>query len=225
MSYCKTLEDRKACSVYPNCTRCDIILSFSNCTEKLSLRHVFYTHRSQNLKARSHDPILRIRFLVPKIGSRRSDGPISRFCFCGENVGRPFVVCSHDPIFRTNKESSIWRQTEHRDIMQNLSAPFIFQEECRMKIEHVPFPSVSSKLRICVLEGRFQCVHTIRFSESTKIGSLKTDRASLKIGEILKIKRKGFIELLIKCQYLSFWDTWFTCFGTVAEKVPIKKLT
>ena len=32
------------------------------------------------LKARSHDPILRIRFLVPKIGSRRSDGPISRAC-------------------------------------------------------------------------------------------------------------------------------------------------
>ena len=62
------------------------------------------------LKTRSHDPILRIRFLVPKIGSRRSDGPISRFRFCGENVGRSFVVCSHDPIFRTNKESSIWRQ-------------------------------------------------------------------------------------------------------------------
>ena len=40
------------------------------------------------LKARSHDLILRIRFLGPKIGSRRSDGPISRFRFCGENVGR-----------------------------------------------------------------------------------------------------------------------------------------
>ena len=24
--------------------------------------------------------------------------------------------------------------------MQNLSVPFIFQEECRMKIEHVPYP-------------------------------------------------------------------------------------
>ena len=86
---------------------------------------------SQNtVKARSHDPILRIRFLVPKIGSRRSDGPISRFRFCGENVGKSFVVCSHDPIFRTNKESSIWCQNDQRDIMQNLSAPFIFQEEC-----------------------------------------------------------------------------------------------
>ena len=52
------------------------------------------------LKARSHDSILRIRFLVPKIGSRRSDGPILRFRFCGENFGRSFVVCSHDPILR-----------------------------------------------------------------------------------------------------------------------------
>ena len=94
------------------------------------------------LKARSHDAILRIRFLVPKIRSRCSGGPISRFRFCGENVGRSFVVCSHDPIFRTDKESSIWRQNKHRDIMQNLSAPFIFQEECRMKIEHVLFPFV-----------------------------------------------------------------------------------
>ena len=40
--------------------------------------------------------------MVPKIGSRCSDGPISRFRFCGENVGRSFVVCSHDPIFRTD---------------------------------------------------------------------------------------------------------------------------
>ena len=73
-----------------------------------------------SLKARSYDQILRIRFLVPKIGSRRSDGAISRFRFCGENVGRSFVVCSHDPIFRTDKGSSIWRQNDHRDIMQNL---------------------------------------------------------------------------------------------------------
>ena len=82
---------------------------------------------ANHIKARSHDPILRIRFLVSKIGSRRSDGPISRFCFCGENVGRSFVVCSHDPIFRTGKESSIWRQNDYMDIIQNLSAPFICQ--------------------------------------------------------------------------------------------------
>ena len=101
-----------------------------------------------SLKARSHDPFLRIRFLVPKTGSMRSDGPISRFRFCGEDVGRSFVVCSHDPFFRTNKESSIWR-------VQNLSVPFIFQGECRMKIEEVLFPSVFSKLGIRLMEGHF----------------------------------------------------------------------
>ena len=63
--------------------------------------------------------------------------------------------------------------------MQNLSAPFIFQKECRMKIEYVLFPSVFfSKLRIRVLEGHFQCVHTIRLLEPTKIGLLKTDRVN-----------------------------------------------
>ena len=76
-------------------------------------------------------------------------------------------MCSHDPIFRTDKESSIWRQKGHRD-MQNLSAPFIIQEECRMEIEHVLFPSVFSKLRIRVSEGYFQCVHTVRFLEPLK---------------------------------------------------------
>ena len=93
--------------------------------------------KTDGIKARSHDPILRIRFLVPKIGRRRSDGLISRFCFCDENVGRSFVVCLHDLILR-NKKYSIWRQNDHRDIMQNLSASFIFQ----MKIEPVLFPSV-----------------------------------------------------------------------------------
>ena len=116
--------------------------------------------------------------MVPKIGSRRSDGPISRFRSCGENVGRSFVVCSHNPIFRTGKESSIWSQNDHRDIMQNLSVPFIFPEDCRIKIEHVLLPSVFLKLRIHVSEGHFQCVHTIRFSEPTKFGYLKTDRVN-----------------------------------------------
>ena len=32
-----------------------------------------------------------------------------------------------------------------KKIMQNLSVPFIFQRECRMKIEHVLFPSVFFK--------------------------------------------------------------------------------
>ena len=99
-------------------------------------------NKGTSLKARSHDAILRIRLLVPKIGSRGSNGPISRFRFCGENIGRSFVVCSHNPIFRTDKESSIWRQNDHRDIMKNLSAPFMFQEQYRIKIKHVLFPSV-----------------------------------------------------------------------------------
>ena len=53
--------------------------------------------------------------MVPKTGSRRSDGPISKvnFRFCGENVGRSFLACSHDPFFRNNKESSIWRQNDY----------------------------------------------------------------------------------------------------------------
>ena len=73
---------------------------------------------------------------------------------------------------------SNWYQNYHRAIMQNLLAPFIFQEECRMKIEHVLFPYVFSKLPTRVSEGHFQCVHTIRFAEPTKIGSLKTDRVN-----------------------------------------------
>ena len=47
-----------------------------------------------------------------------------------------------------------------------------------MKIEHVLFPSVFSKLRIRVSEGHFQRVYMIRFSERTKIGSLETDRVN-----------------------------------------------
>ena len=46
------------------------------------LRHQFCHRNSAYLKARSHDPISKIRFLIPKIGRRRSYGPISRFRFC-----------------------------------------------------------------------------------------------------------------------------------------------
>ena len=34
-----------------------------------------------------------------------------------------------------------------KTIMQNLSVPFIFQGECRTKIEHVLFPSVFFKIK------------------------------------------------------------------------------
>ena len=110
--------------------------------------------------ARSHDPILRIRFLVPKIGRRHSVGLISRFCFCSENVVRSFVVYPHHPIFRTHKEPSIWRQNDHRDIIQNLSAPFIFHEKCRMKTEHVLLPSDFFKItNHCVGRSFSMCSH------------------------------------------------------------------
>ena len=56
-------------------------------------------------------PVHTIRFLVPKIGSSLWDGLISRFRFCGENVGRSFVVCSRDPIFRSNRKFSVWSKT------------------------------------------------------------------------------------------------------------------
>ena len=135
----------------------------------------FWKLTGEFTKARFHDPILRIQFLVPKIGSRRSDGPISRFRFCGENVGRSFLVCSHDPILRTNKESSIWPQNDHRDIMQNFLAPFILQEKCRMKIEHVLFPSVFFKIMDpCVGRSFSMCSQDPIFG-TNKIGSLKTD--------------------------------------------------
>ena len=44
-----------------------------------------------------------------------------------------------------------------------------------MKIEHVLFPSVFLELLIRVPEGHFECVHKIRCSEPTKLGSLKTN--------------------------------------------------
>ena len=51
-------------------------------------------------------------------------------------------MCSHDPFFRTKtKNLQFGAKSNDKDIMQNLSAPFIFQKECRMKIEHVLFPS------------------------------------------------------------------------------------
>ena len=91
----------------------------------------------------------------------------------GENVGRSFAVCLHDLIFRTEKESSIWRQNDHRDIMQNLPAHFIFQEECRMEIKHVLVPSVFQTYgSVC----RKVILNVIL--EPTKIGSLKTDHVN-----------------------------------------------
>ena len=71
-------------------------------------------------------------------------------------------MCSHDPFFRTNKESSIGQ-------MQNLSVPFIFQGECRMKIEHVLFPSVFFKIKD-PFDGRsfLMCSHDPFFRSQQK---------------------------------------------------------
>ena len=53
--------------------------------------------------------------------------------------------------------SEIWKQAFRRSDFKVpfLLAPFIFQEECRMKIEHVLFPSLVSELQIRVSEGHF----------------------------------------------------------------------
>ena len=107
--------------------------------------------KNGDVKALSHDPFSRIRFLVPKTGSRRSDSPISRFRFCGENVGRSFVVCSHDPFFKTNKESSIWRQNDHAKFVGTCHLSRRVSDENRT----CSFPSVFSKLRIRLMEGHF----------------------------------------------------------------------
>ena len=61
-------------------------------------------------------------------------------------------MCSYDPFFRTNKGSSIWRQNDYAKLV----GTFIFQGECRMKIEHVLFPPVFfGNLRIRLMEGHF----------------------------------------------------------------------
>ena len=123
------------------------------------------------LKARSHDPFLRIRFLVPKIGSRRSDGPISRFRFCGENVGRSFAVCSHDPFFRTNKESLIWRQNDHAKFVGTSKRVSDENRACSISIR------VFKITDPCDGRSFLMCSHD-PFSEPTKIESFKMDRVN-----------------------------------------------
>ena len=104
------------------------------------------------LEARPDDPFLRIRFLVPKTGSRHSDGPISRFRFCGENVGRSFIMCSHDPFSRTNKESSIWRQNDHAKFVGAFHLSRRVSDENRACSISIRF---FSKSRIRFMEGHF----------------------------------------------------------------------
>ena len=103
--------------------------------------------------------------------------PISWFRFCGENVGRSFVVCSHDPIFRTDKESffNLAPKQSHAKYV----GAFHLSGRVSDEIKHVLFPFVFFfKIRDLCVEGHYQCVHTIRFSEPTKIGSVKMDRVN-----------------------------------------------
>ena len=88
-------------------------------------------------------------------------------------------MCSHDPTFRTDKESSIGRRNDHRNIMQNLTAPFMFQKERRKKIKHLLFPSgLFFKITDpCVRRSLSMCSHDPIFG-TNKIGSLKTDRVN-----------------------------------------------
>ena len=146
------------------------VLSFSMSlfrSGQLSLASSVHTFpvETDGLKAR-----LRIRFLVPKSWKqafRRSDFKVPFLWWeCRK------VICSVFTRSHFQDEQRIFNlaPSDHRDIMQNLSAPFIFQEECRMKIEHVLFPSVYSKSTDpCVGRSFSMSSHDPIFSEPTKI--------------------------------------------------------
>ena len=75
-------------------------IHFSSNLSILILKFFWRSMPPDPLKARSYVPISKTRLLLPKIGSRRSDGPISRFRFCGEN----FNVFTR-PDFRNQQKS------------------------------------------------------------------------------------------------------------------------
>ena len=75
-----------------------------------------------------------------------------------------------------------------------------------MKIEHVLFPSVFSKLRIRVSEGHFYCAHMIQFSKPTKIRSC--ERA-------YKVQNSPRL-LCRKAKLLLFGAIWFL-FDTIGH--------
>ena len=127
------------------------------------------------LKARFHDPFLRIRFLVLKIGSRRSDGPISRFRFCGENVGRSFITIRFSEL---TKNLQFGAKTITGILCKICRRLFIFQEECQMKMEHVLFPSFFLKITDLCVGRSFSMYSHDPISQPTKFGSLKTDRVN-----------------------------------------------
>ena len=91
-------------------------------------------------------------FWFHKTGSRRSDHPISRFRFCNENVGRSFVVCSHDLFFKIIKESSIWRTNDHAKFVDAFHLSRRVSDENRACSISICF---FFKLRIHLMEGHF----------------------------------------------------------------------
>ena len=119
--------------------------------------------------------------MVPKIGSRCSDGPISRFRFCGENVVRSFGCVQTIRFSEPTKNLHFSAKTITGDIMQNFSAPFILQDECRMKIEHIPLPSVFFKLTdSCVVRSLSMCSHdpTVGTNENRILKNRSCERVS-----------------------------------------------
>ena len=62
-----------------------------------------------------------------------------------------------NPILGSENWTQVFRRSDFKLLF--LSAHYIFQKEYQMKIEHVLFPFVFSKLRIRVSEGHFYCVH------------------------------------------------------------------
>ena len=94
------------------------------------------------LKALSDDQVLRIQFFGSKNWKQALGRSDLKVPFCGENVGRSFVVCSHHRFSELTKNLKFGAKM----IMRNLSVLFIFQREYRMKIEHILFPSVFFKI-------------------------------------------------------------------------------
>ena len=109
--------------------------------------------------------------MVPQIGSMRSDGLISRFCFCGENVGKSFIVYSHDPIFKTGKESSIWRQNGHAKFVGAFHLSRRVWDENRACSISIRFFKITDP---CAEKSFSVCSHDPIFG-TKKIGFLRTD--------------------------------------------------
>ena len=99
------------------------------------------------------------------------------------SVGRSFVVCSHDPFFRTNKESSIWHQNDHAKFVGAFHVSRKVSDKNRACSISICFFKITD-----LFDGRslLICSHD-PFLEPTKTGSLKTDL----VNELLDLKCGG----------------------------------